>query len=452
MRSRNVRIIRVDRVEEFVGVLPETAVFPFRTTGDAVEEERIGKRGGTLLPSVDSAQSGHRKWGVAMQQSQFSNRRKCLAFGLVLLTAMCGQGCTMMRAHNSEPARVVLSNIPRELNKLTLPTYRVEPPDILLIEAVNNIRPVDEPLRAGDEIRIQLRNGLPLEIEDVNAELDPLQYQVELEIELQYKVINGLYRIGADGKVDLGPAYGQVAVAGLSLAGARAAIDNHLREYVGLAAPELSVSMPSIAGRQVISGEHLVRPDGTVDLGIYGNVRVAGMTLYEIKLLIESHLAQFMHQPEVRVDVLAYNSKAYYVIMDGGGFGEQVIKLPVTGNETVLDAIAQVEGLSSVSSKRMWIARPAPAGFNQAQVLDVDWSAITAEGITTTNYQLLPGDRIYVQADHLVAFDTLLGKITAPIERVLGVTLLGVGAVQRIDFYSRFNSGSGFSGGGGGGP
>lgn len=394
----------------------------------------------------------HRKGGAAMQQPQIANRRRFLAFGLVLSAVLSGQGCAMMGTHDSEPARVVVSNIPRELNKVTLPTYRVEAPDLLLIEAVNNIRPADEPLRAGDEISIKLRNGLPIEVEGVDPELDALQYQIELEIEIQYKVINGLYRVDANGNVDLGPFYGQVPVAGLSLEGARAAIKNHLIEEVGIGEPELSVSMPTIAGRQVISGEHLVRPDGTVDLGIYGSVRVAGMTLGEIKMLIESHLSQFIHEPEVRVDVLAYNSKAYYVIMDGGGFGEQVIKLPVTGNETVLDAIAQVEGLSAVSSKRMWIARPAPAGFNQAQVLDVDWSAITAEGITTTNYQLLPGDRIYVQADHLVAFDTLLGKITAPIERVLGVTLLGVGAVQRIDFYSRYNSGSGFSGGGGGGP
>ena len=51
------------------------------------------------------------------------------------------------------------------------------------------------------------------------------------------------------------------------------------------------------------------------------------------------------------VDVLAYNSKVYYVIMDGGGYGQQIVRLPCTGNETVLDAIAQVNGLPQVASK-----------------------------------------------------------------------------------------------------
>ena len=38
------------------------------------------------------------------------------------------------------------------------------------------------------------------------------------------------------------------------------------------------------------------------------------------------------------MDVQGFNSKLYYVILDGGGAGQQVVRLPVTGNETVLDA------------------------------------------------------------------------------------------------------------------
>jgi polysaccharide export outer membrane protein len=132
-----------------------------------------------------------------------------------------------------------------------------------------------------------------------------------------------------------------------------------------------------------------------------------------------------MEQPEIAVDVLAYNSKVIYIVMDGGGFGEQVVRVPYTGNETVLDAIAQVNGLSRISSKKVWVARPAPGNVHRTQILDVHWQAITAEGITTTNYQLLPGDRIYVQADSLIATDNFLSKLFAPVERVFGIVLLG---------------------------
>jgi polysaccharide export outer membrane protein len=195
--------------------------------------------------------------------------------------------------------------------------------------------------------------------------------------------------------------------------------------------------MPDVAGKQPVTGEHLVRPDGTVALGIYGEVFVAGLTLPEVKAAEEHHLSTQMHDPQVSVDVLAYNSKKIYVIMDGGGYGEQQVTLPCTGNETVLDAIGQVYGLSQVSSKKIWIARPAPSQYESSQILDVHWRAITREGVTTTNYQLFPGDRVYVQADHLIATDNFLGKVFAPVERFLGVVALGTGVVSGIDFYTQ---------------
>jgi hypothetical protein len=34
--------------------------------------------------------------------------------------------------------------------------------------------------------------------------------------------------------------------------------------------------------------------------------------------------------------------------------------------------------------------------------MQIDWRAITQDAVTTTNYQLLPGDRIYIQADGLI--------------------------------------------------
>ena len=105
----------------------------------------------------------------------------------------------------------------------------------------------------------------------------------------------------------------------------------------------------------------------------------------------------------------------------------------MTGNETVLDAIAQINGLSRVSSKDIWIARPAPSGVGCEQILPVDIEAIMKGGITATNYQVMPGDRVFIAQDSMVAFDTLLGKVTAPFERILGFSLLGVTTVQTFN-------------------
>lgn len=75
--------------------------------------------------------------------------------------------------------------------------------------------------------------------------------------------------------------------------------------------------------------------------------------------------------------------------------------------------------------------------------MEVEWADIASLGVTDTNYQILPGDRIYIEADRLIQADTLLAKVFAPIERVIGITLLGVGAVSRIQFYNNYGNNGG---------
>ena len=174
--------------------------------------------------------------------------------------------------------------------------------------------------------------------------------------------------------------------------------------------PQVSLTLAQAAGQQQISGEHLVGPDGTINLGTYGTVYVTGMTLNEAKETIEKHLSKYLDAPLVSVDVFSYNSKVYYVITEGAGQGDNVARFPVTGNETVLDAIAEINGLSRLSSKDVWIARPAPSGVGCDQVLPVDIEAIMKGGSTATNYQLLPGDRVFIAQDHMIAFSSLIDK------------------------------------------
>lgn len=377
----------------------------------------------------------------------------------VIVSSLIGglAGCASTGQIQQELDLINSSGIPRELDKATLPEYRVEPPDILLIESVNNIRTQDAPLQVGDTVHVRLGNPEPI-ILDLNespdaplSEAERLQAQYRFEEEVRSKYLDGDFVIQPDGKVNLGPLYGNVPLEGLTLEDAQARIEQHLTGYtkdtegnpIGLKDPQVSITLPELAGKQQVSGEHLVRPDGTISLGIYGDVYVTGMSLDEIRFTLERHLSQFIHQPEVRVDVLAYNSKSIYVITDGGGFGERVQKLPVTGNETVLDAIAAIEGLSEVSSKRIWVARPAPAGTNAAQIMDVHWRAITQEGITSTNYQLFPGDRVYISADKMIQTDNFIAKATAPLERIAGFVLLG-SSVQKTLRFIHINNQGGF--------
>ena len=107
------------------------------------------------------------------------------------------------------------------------------------------------------------------------------------------------------------------------------------------------------------------------------------------------------------------------------------IAFPITGNETVLDAISQINGLQRVSSKKIWVARPTDSAGSM-QRLEVSWADITANANARSNYQILPGDRVFIAEDRLVAADTALGKIIAPVERVMGFSILGAGTVTRF--------------------
>jgi protein involved in polysaccharide export with SLBB domain len=180
--------------------------------------------------------------------------------------------------------------------------------------------------------------------------------------------------------------------------------------------------LEALPGRP-ISGERLVRPDGKISLGFYGELYVAGLTPLAIKQKVIQHLRKFLSDeilgiaeidPEkdaakldangepilikdltksdrVFVDVTAYNSKNYYVQ------GEVVIpcRLPVTGRETILDAIHYAEGLTLHADHRnVVLYRQAKGGALQKLPINID--QIMMGDDLSTNYQLEPGDRLVV--------------------------------------------------------
>jgi polysaccharide export outer membrane protein len=242
--------------------------------------------------------------------------------------------------------------------------------------------------------------------------------------------------VEAEGTINLGPPWGSVRVAGMTIEEIRAALDKWLMAH-DLRDPQTTVQLARVAGAQPVSGQYLVGYDGTVNLRQYGVVHLAGKTVPEAQNAIQEHLKQFLDSPQVSVDVLAYNSKVYYIITQGAGLGDSVRRIPVTGNDKVLDAIAQINGISQISSKKMWIARPAPHNFGCQQILPIDWDGITQGAQTATNYQLMPGDRLYIAEDELLTFANVVSKVTAPIERLAGIASLGSSTLRSFQTLGR---------------
>ena len=104
----------------------------------------------------------------------------------------------------------------------------------------------------------------------------------------------------------------------------------------------------------VIRDEYLVALNGSVDLGQYGKVHLSGMTLVQARAAIGEHLKQVRAQtatvrPEKRcpdelavdVDLHTSNSKFYYIITEGVAAGDQITRLPINNQVTVLAGIAR---------------------------------------------------------------------------------------------------------------
>ncbi len=330
---------------------------------------------------------------------------------MLLALVLCTSGCTAFLAPRdpfpaTPPGPPLESNVPRELDKVTLPHYVIEPPDILLIEGVKLVPKSPHKVETFDVLLVRVSGAFP------------------------DQPIDDAYSVDADGSINLGPTYGRVKIVQLTIEEAEDEIRTHLSQI--LTDVEVSVSLASSAGAQQITGQHLVGPDGRVNLGTYGSVFVAGLTLEQTREAVEQQLTIKLEDPEVFVDILAYNSKVYYVVTQGGGFGDNVVRAPITGNETVLDAIAGVGGISQVSSTRLWIARPAPNGVGCEQILPVDWEDITRGASTATNYQLMPGDRLFIAEDRYAKFSAVVGKVLQPFESIFGFASLGTSTLNRI--------------------
>jgi polysaccharide export outer membrane protein len=304
---------------------------------------------------------------------------------------------------------------PREIEKISLPAYQVEPPDLLSIDMLKMV-----PL---PPYRVDIYDVLQIRAMGTRPD----------------QPIDGYFLVEAEGIITLGPTYGRVRVLGMTIEEATDAILKQLR--LTLSNPEVSVQLARTAGIPPVTGDYLVGPDGTINLKEYGLLFVAGKTVVQIRRELENHLKQYFDSPEVGVEVRQFNSKVFYVITEGAGLGDNIRRIPITGNDTVMDALASVGGLSQMSSTKVWIARPAPGGSPCQQILPVDYEAITKGGSAATNYQVMPGDRVFIAQDDLIAANSIVNKLTTPIERLMGIGSLGTSFIRSAETMGRsYNS------------
>ena len=143
----------------------------------------------------------------------------------------------------------------------------IEPPDILFLQAVKIVPKPPHKLEPFDAILIRVANAF------------------------SDQPIADAFFITPEGDVDLGPGLWP-RESGRSDDGRSAGRDSPAAVAISLITQIVSVSLAAASGAQQISGEHLVGPDGRVNLATYGQVYVAGLTLDQAREAIQKHLSQ----------------------------------------------------------------------------------------------------------------------------------------------------------------
>lgn len=163
------------------------------------------------------------------------------------------------------------------------------------------------------------------------------------------------------------------------------------------AAPHYRVGCPdvielTIPSRTEFNGRYSIHPDGRIDLGDYGKLRIEGQTPSAIATMMAEEIG--INQADISVRVAEYRSQ--HVLLFGEVIGLQR-SVPYRGPETVLDLLQRVGGITPGAAPRdVYVVRPHLGDNQRPEAFHVDLHAIVLKHDHKTNIRLQPYDQVYV--------------------------------------------------------
>lgn len=191
---------------------------------------------------------------------------------------------------------------------------------------------------------------------------------------------------------------------------------------------ELNVLQPDTFSTRVT-----VSPDGSITFPYIGEVKVRGMTLKQIKLEIETRLADgFMKYPLVNVLLLESRSRKFFIYGDVAKPGAYALEKEVT----VLQAIALSGGFTRFnSSSRVSILRPFENRKLGFQTIEVDIKA-AMRGFSSANPVVQADDMVMVSQGTFFVYGEVVNPGVYPLEE--GMTIMK--AISVAGGFSSFGS------------
>ncbi|MGE0160395.1 MAG: polysaccharide biosynthesis/export family protein [Gemmatimonadales bacterium] len=159
-----------------------------------------------------------------------------------------------------------------------------------------------------------------------------------------------------------------------------------------------------VFGAETFSGEFTVDDGGSIGVPLLGPVSAASHTTRELEDELEARLREtYMRDPHVTVSVLEMRSHGVSVLGAVNAPGVH----QVTGKTTLLDVLAQAEGLSETAGNRITVTRPGAVEQN----VEIDLSDLLFVGTPQANVDIHAGDVVHVHSASLVY---VVGEVNNP--------------------------------------
>lgn len=164
----------------------------------------------------------------------------------------------------------------------------------------------------------------------------------------------------------------------------------------------------TVIGRQELSGEHAVGPDGSISVPLAGPVSFHGRTRAECAELVRGRLSKwFSDDLRVSVDVTRYSNSRVYVL----GRVERPGVVELAGGGSLLQVLAEAGGLPA-RQVQSYLSRCAIVR-GRDEIVWIDLQDLLQRGNLSLNVPLVNGDVVYLpDAADAAAF--VMGEVRTP--------------------------------------
>jgi protein involved in polysaccharide export with SLBB domain len=163
------------------------------------------------------------------------------------------------------------------------------------------------------------------------------------------------------------------------------------------------------------AGRRVVGPDGCIELGPVGRLRVEGLCAAQIATRVAAAAA--IPAAAVQVRIVEYKSQQVYVFGQVTGMQRAV---PYQGPETVRDFLQRAGGLApGAEPNEVHVIRANVADGKRPEVFTVDLKAIVMKHDERTNLRLEPFDQVFIGETRQSSYEKAVPPILRPLYEAL---------------------------------